>query len=132
MNTELTWLTLTILMTAVFWIPYILDRFVKRGIMGTLDNPSLDANPQSAWAERAKAAHYNGVENLVIFAPLVLIANAAGVTGGIVATAAITYFWARLAHFVVYVFGIPGLRTLAFLGGFAAQVMVAGAILGWF
>ena len=106
MSTELFWLTLTTLMTACFWIPYILDRIAVRGVMGALANPSPDLKPQSAWAERAKAAHANAIENLAVFAALVLIANAVGVIGGLVATASIIYFWTRLVHFVVYALGI--------------------------
>ncbi|MEM7112045.1 MAG: MAPEG family protein [Chloroflexota bacterium] len=129
MNTELFWLTLTTLMTACFWIPYILDRIMVRGVIGALANPSTDQKPQSAWAERAKAAHANAIENLVVFGVLVLIANALGVTGGLVATAAVIYFWTRLVHFVVYALGIIGIRTVSFVVGFVAQVMVAIAIL---
>lgn len=128
MNTELYWLALTAFMTACFWIPYILNRMMVRGVMGAMANPSPDLKPQPAWAERAKAAHANAVENLVVFATLVLVANAADISGGMVATAAIIYFWARLAHFIVYTLGIPVARTLAFLIGFVAQVMVIIAI----
>ena len=39
------------------------------------------------------------------------------------------FFWARLVYAVVYTLGIPVLRTLAFVGGFVAQVMLALAIL---
>jgi uncharacterized MAPEG superfamily protein len=39
------------------------------------------------------------------------------------------YFWARLLHFPAQTFGIPGVRTLAFLTGFAAQVFVALQVL---
>jgi uncharacterized MAPEG superfamily protein len=38
------------------------------------------------------------------------------------------YFWARLAHAVVYTLGAPVLRTLAFTVGFAAQVVLVLAI----
>ena len=129
MSTELFWLTLTTLMTACFWIPYILNRMQVRGIMGAMANPSAELKPQPAWAERAKAAHANAIENLVVFAALVLIADAVGVTGGLVATASIIYFWTRLVHFVVYAMGIIGIRTVSFVIGFVAQVMVAIAIL---
>ena len=35
------------------------------------------------------------------------------------------YFWARLIHFPALTIGLPGIRTLAYLAGFAAQIMVA-------
>lgn len=128
MSTELFWLTLTVAMTALFWIPYILDRIAVRGLMGAMDNPRPDAVPQSPWAQRTMAAHTNAVENLVVFAPLVLTAQALGISTGTTVSACIIYFWARLAHFVIYALGIPVLRTLSFAVGFIAQAMLVLAI----
>jgi uncharacterized MAPEG superfamily protein len=130
MSRELLWLTLTVILTGVLWIPYILDRIMVRGLMGAMGNPSRNDKPQSPWAQRLYFAHTNAVENLVIFAPLVLILDAQGYsTGGTVVACAI-YFWARLAHAIVYTMGIPVLRTLAFAAGFAAQVMLVMAVFG--
>ena len=123
MPQELFWLTLTVALTAVLWIPYILDRIMVRGLMGALANPSPNDKPQSAWAQRMIAAHVNAVENLVVFAALVLIAQDAKVSSGATVFAAALYFWSRLAHVVVYTAGIPGLRTLSFAGGFVAQAI---------
>ncbi len=130
MTTELYWLTLTTLMTALFWLPYVLNRIMSRGLMGTLGNAGPDSAPQAAWAERAIAAHRNGVENLVIFAALVLVANIAGVASTLTAAAAAAYFFARLAHFVIQTAGIPVLRTLAFAAGWVCQMIFALSILG--
>ena len=131
MQAELKWLAMTGLMTALFWMPYVLDRMRVKGMFGAMGNPQSDDPPLADWAQRAARAHQNAVENLVVFAPLVLIAVAAGISNPMVAQASAIYFFARLAHFVVYTAGIPVLRTLAFLAGFAAQVMVAAAIFGW-
>jgi uncharacterized MAPEG superfamily protein len=38
------------------------------------------------------------------------------------------YFWARLAHALVYTFGIPVLRTVTWTVGFFAQAVLALAI----
>ena len=128
MSTEIFWLILTIGMTGLFWIPYIIDRFATRGIMGTLGYPGPGKPPQSDWAERMKLAHTNAVENLIIFAPLVLIAQALNVHTSATAAACIVFFWARLAHFVVYALRVPVVRTLSFLIGWAAQVVLFLAI----
>ena len=128
MSQELFWLTLTVGMTGILWVPYMLDRFATRGIMGVLGNPKPDAPPQSAWAERTKAAHYNAMENLAVFAPLVLVLQVLGISTGMTVAAAVIYFWARLVHAVTYAFGIPVIRTLAFLVGFVAQAMLFIAI----
>jgi uncharacterized MAPEG superfamily protein len=131
MPRELFWLTLTVVLTGLIWIPYILDRFATRGIMGTFANPSASAPPQSAWAERMKAAHYNAIENLVVFAALVLILNDLTISTAATVGACAVYFWARLVHVVVYTLGIPVVRTLAFLVGWAAEVVLVLAIFGW-
>ncbi len=128
MSKELYWLTLTTAMTGLFWLPYILDRIMARGLMGAMANPSPSAPPQSRWAERQMCAHANAVENLIVFAPLVLTANALGIANGATAGACAVYFWARLVHYLVFTFGIPVLRTLSFAVGFAAQAVLVLAL----
>jgi uncharacterized MAPEG superfamily protein len=130
MTKELLWLTLTIILTGVLWVPYIINRAVVRGLMGAMANPSRHDKPQSAWAQRLYFAHTNAVENLIIFAPLVLILDAQGhSTDGTVLACAV-YFWARLAHAIVYTMGVPVLRTLAFTAGFLAQAALVLAVFG--
>jgi uncharacterized MAPEG superfamily protein len=130
MSRELMWLTLTVILTGVLWIPYILDRIAVRGLIGAMANPSRNDTPQSPWAQRLYFAHTNAVENLVIFAPLVLILDLQHHSTQSTALACAIYFWARLAHAIVYTLGIPVLRTLAFAAGFAAQVALVVAVFG--
>lgn len=133
MTVELYWLTLTVLMTALFWLVYIFDRMAVRGIPDTLSAaPPKTGTPQSTWAQRAIYAHRNAVENLVIFAPLVLIAHLMQITTPATRAAVVVYFGARLIHFIVYTAGIPVVRTLAFTAGWAAQILLAANILNWF
>jgi uncharacterized MAPEG superfamily protein len=128
MKTELTYLALAAALTGILWVPYILDRIAKWGLVPAVSYPE-NPPPQSPWARRMMRAHGNAVENLVVFATLVLVANALGITGGVVATAAIVYFWARVVHVVAYTLAIPWVRTLAFFVGFLAQAVVAWQIL---
>ncbi len=128
MSRELFWLVLTVAMTGLIWLPYILDRIAVRGLMPTMANPGPKDIPQSAWAERMMAAHRNAVENLAVFAPLVLVVQALSLSTPTTVFACALYFWSRLAHVVVYTLGIPVLRTLAFAGGFVAQVLLVLAI----
>ncbi len=130
MTRELLWLTLTCALTGVLWIPYILDRCKVRGLWGAMDNPKANDIPQSPWAMRLYFAHTNAVENLIVFAPLVLILNALDVSTNVTAIACAVYFWARLAHAVVYTMGVPVLRTLSFAVGFLAQAALVLAIFG--
>ena len=128
MTRELFWLTLTVIMTRLMWMPYVLNRCQVRGLGGAMANPSRTDKPQSEWANRMMFANDNAVENLIIFAPLVLILNAADYSTKWTMMACAVYFWARLAHLLVYTFGIPVLRTLTFAVGFLAQVVLALAI----
>ena len=65
----------------------------------------------------------------MVFAALVLAAQAAGVSNNATAFAAMLYFWSRVVHVLAYTFKVPWVRTLAFLGGFAAQMIFAWALL---
>ena len=117
-------------MTGLLWVPYILDRIMVRGTMGALANPSPSDAPQSAWAQRMMAAHVNAVENLVVFAPLALTAQALNVHSTTTAFVCALYFWRPLAHTAVNSAGIAVLRTLAFAGGWVAQAILVLAIAG--
>jgi len=128
MPKEFFWLMLTIILTGLMWIPYILDRAAVRGLAVTLRNPSPSDKPQSAWAQRMMAAHDNAVENLVLFAPLVLVAHALQISTGTTVAACAVYFWARLAHFIVYTLGFPVLRTLCWTVGWLALAALVLAI----
>jgi uncharacterized MAPEG superfamily protein len=127
----LLWLTLTVIVTGLLWVPYILDRIVVRGVGGAMANPKRNDKPQSAWAQRLYFAHTNCVENLMIFAPLVLVLDALGHSTPATVMACAVYFWARLAYIIIYAAGIPVLRTLAFTVGFICQVTLALAVFGW-
>jgi uncharacterized MAPEG superfamily protein len=67
--------------------------------------------PPTGWAGRAQRAHRNMLENLLLFAALVLIAAVAGKANAMTLLGAQLFFWARLAYAVIYVAGIPWLRT---------------------
>jgi|SRR6185312_13528664 len=128
MKTELLYLVLVASLTGLMWVPYVLNRFVVRGIPETVGYPA-QPKPHAPWAERLIAAHSNAVENLVVFAALILAAQALGVTNSVTACAAMLYFWARVVHVLAYTFALPWVRTLAFVAGFAAQAAVAWQVL---
>jgi uncharacterized MAPEG superfamily protein len=77
------------------------------------------------------AAHGNAVENLVIFAPLILMAHALDISTALTETAAVLYFVSRVAHTIMFTFRVPVLRIVAFFGGFIAQMMMVFTLLGW-
>ncbi len=123
MTSELMSLTWVTTLTAVMWMPYILNMIAVRGLVDAVGYPD-DPKPLSEWAAKMKAAHANAVENLVVFAALVLIANAAGVSNSTTVLACQLYFWARLVHLLSYTFAIPWVRTLSFVAGFVCQIAI--------
>ncbi|KAF1004632.1 MAG: hypothetical protein GAK28_03834 [Luteibacter sp.] len=129
LSTELRYLTLAVAATAMMWIPYVIARAMSNGSAAALGTPDPARMIETAWAKRSRMAHLNAVENLVLFAPLVLIAAVAGISTPGTAFAAKLYLGARLVHYVVYTLGIPGIRTFAFLAGWVATVMFVVAIL---
>jgi len=76
------------------------------------------------WGGRAARAHRNMLENLVLFAVLVLVAVAAGKTNATTLLGAQMFLWARVAYAVVYVAGIPWLRTAIWGVSVAGLVMI--------
>lgn len=128
MAPDLLYLTLVTAFTGLIWIPYVLNRLMVRGLPDTVGYPE-NPKPQSPWAQRLMKAHANAIENLVVFASLVLIAHIAGITSETITGACVVYFWARVAHAVAYTFAISWVRTLAFTAGFLSQAAIAWQLL---
>ena len=78
----------------------------------------------TGWAGRAARAHRNMLENLALFIPLVVIAVVAGKTNAMTLLGAQIFVWARLAYAVVYVAGIPWLRTGVWFVSVIGMVLV--------
>ncbi len=128
-TSELQSLTLISIATVLMWAPYVLMRFVKWGLWAPFANPDPKWPALPAWADRAKEAHRNACENLPAFAAVVLTAAVVGVHTPTTIMAAQVYVVARLIHYGVYAAGIPVARTLAFLTGVGATLVIAVAVL---
>ena len=121
MTSELSSLIWVVALSVVMWVPYILNTIMVRGLVNAMGYPD-DPKPLAPWAARMKAAHYNAVENLVVFATLVLVLNAAGISNETTVFACEIYFWARLVHYIVYSVGVPWVRTLSFAVSWVCSV----------
>src|ERR1700761_410899 len=104
---ELYVLILTPTATRLMWFPYTVARIFTRGLVATLGNPEPSHPADPRWAERARRAHANAIENLAVFATFVLIFAAIGTSTPATVFAAWLYLVARLVHYVVYAAGIP-------------------------
>ncbi len=129
LSAELYWLTLTTIMTSLLWIPYILNRMLEQGIFNAMWDRFGSTETQAKWANRMMQAHVNAVENLVVFAPLVLLVQLTGKNSEITAMACMIFFFARLVHYFVFTFAVPLLRVVTFLTGFGAQITLGLVVL---
>lgn len=124
MTPELVYLVATCVLSLVMWAPYILGRLSAWGLIETMGYPQREL-PQPDWAVRMRRAHHNLTENLVPFAGLVITVHLAGLANEVTALGAMIFFWARVAHVIVYTAGIPFARTAAFAVGLVGCLMVA-------
>jgi uncharacterized MAPEG superfamily protein len=131
LSTELYWLTATTLLTGLLWIPYIVNRLLEQGILKALWDPQGETATRRPWAQRLMNAHQNAVENLVVFAPLVLMIDRVGAVNATTGLAVVIYFFARLGHALVFTLALPVLRVLLFLVGFSCQMVLALTLFGW-
>ena len=122
MTPDLTYLAWTALLTAALWIPYISGQVMTNGILTPQNYRDPAPREVPLWGQRANRAHINAVEAFAPFAALVLVAHVGGVSNEATAMWAALFFWARLAHAVIYILGIPFLRTIIFTAGFVAVV----------
>ena len=110
MTTELTLLVWAVALTFVQVLVAVAGATLQVGL------PRLAGNREglpelTGWAARAQRAHSNMIENLPLFAALVLVAHAGGISSSMTVLGAQLFLWARLAYAVIYVAGIPWLRT---------------------
>lgn len=123
MTTDLTMLIASAALTVLLAVPYSAGFLVTRGLYVVAGNRE-DFPAGAGWIGRAHRAHLNMVENMVPFAALVLGAAVAGKADGWTALGAQVFFYSRVLHAVVYIAGVPWVRTLAYLGGVAGMAMV--------
>jgi uncharacterized MAPEG superfamily protein len=110
MKPELTLLVWATLLTVVQAVVAVQGAMMQVGL------PALAGNREGmpeikGWGGRAARAHRNMIENLVLFAALVLAAVAAGKTNDMTLLGAQIFLYARIAYALVYLIGLPWLRT---------------------
>lgn len=86
-----------------------------------------EAKPFQARMKRVVDNHREG---LLMFAPLVLIANMTGVSSDQTVLGAQLFFYARVAHAIIYITGLPMIRPLAWAVGLVGTLMVLKELLG--
>jgi uncharacterized MAPEG superfamily protein len=118
MGAEMTLLLWSVALTVVQMLVAVSAATLQVGL------PRLAGNRESmpeltSLAGRAQRAHRNMLENLVLFAVLVLMAQLAGRTNALTQVGAMLFFWGRVAYAVIYLAGLPWLRT----GAWAVSIL---------
>ena len=122
MSVDLKYLAFTAILTASLWIPYIACQVMTNGALTPPNYLDPAPRPVPLWGKRADRAYINAVETFAPFAALVIVVHLTGKADGMTAFWAMSFFWLRLAHAVVYWLGIPYVRTVLFTLGYVAVV----------
>ena len=123
MSPELTLLVWSTVLAVVQMLIAVTGAMLQVGLPALAGNREGLALPEG-WAGRARRAHHNTLENLVLFAALVLVAHVAGKANAMTALGAHLFFWGRLAHAAIYLAGIPWARTAAFGVSFVGLILI--------
>ena len=123
MSAELSLLTWSVVLMFAQMLVAAMGANLQVGL-STLAGNREDMPALTGWAGRARRAHLNMLENLVLFAALVLVAHAAGKTSDTTVLGAQLFFWGRVVHAGSYIAGIPYVRTLGFFAGYVGMAMI--------
>ena len=92
---------------------------------GSRDNPG----EPTAFEARSKRVVDNHREGLLIFAPLVLVAAAAGISTEMTVLGAQLFFYSRVLHAILYLTGVPWVRPLVWAVGLAGCALIFFALI---
>jgi len=121
------WILLCLaLLTEILTLPPLVARVsVDGGIRWIFYNRDTVLEGVSPWGCRAVRAHHNLADNLAMYAAVIGIAYVTGAANGVTFVAGVALLIARVLHAVVYIAGIPYLRTALFaIAQFAMLVYV--------
>ena len=124
MTKDMTYLAWSALLTAAIWIPYIVSLVMANGFLTPANYKDPTPRPVPPWGLRANRTHCNAVESFAPFAALVIVAHITGTANEATAMWSGVYFWSRVAYTIVYLFGIPYLRTIIFTASFVSVVAI--------
>ena len=122
MNPDLRYLSYPAVLTATLWIPYIVSQIQANGPLQAQNYQDPTPRAVPPWGKRADRTYLNAIEVFAPFAALVLVAQLSGKANAETAFFAACFFWLRLTHAIVYLLGIPFIRTLVFTLGYVALI----------
>jgi uncharacterized MAPEG superfamily protein len=105
---------------------------VPGGIRWIFYNRDTVLEGVAAWGGRAIRAHGNLADNLAMYAAVIGIAHITGATNGVTMVAGMVLLGARVLHAMVYIAGIPYLRTAIFAVAQLAMLVYVWEIIAHF
>jgi len=122
---ELRYLWLAVALGLVHLVLYVLLAGGTPGRVGWALGARDEAGPApSKIGGRADRAWKNYVETFALFAAVVLMANALGKHNARTLLGSELFFWGRVAYIPLYLFGVPFVRTLAWIAAIVGIVFV--------
>ena len=127
MKPELMWLVWAVALAFVQVLIAVSGAFTQVGLMKLVGNRE-DMPKLTGWVGRAERAHLNMIVNLVLFASLELAVAVLGKGNATTMLGSSLFFWFRVAYAVVYLAGLPWLRTLTWVGSIIGLLLIFGQI----
>lgn len=123
MKTELAMLVGAVALTMLQMLVSVMGAMLQVGL------PVLFGNRENipeilGWGGRAARAHRNMLESLVLFAVLVLVAQALAISNAMTVLGTQLFLWSRVVYAVLYVAGVPVARTAAWALSMAGLVLL--------
>ena len=124
MTTELTLLILSVGLLMLILLIQASAGLLSNGLMAQAG--SRDELPEKrVFHARVTRLRDNMIENLLMFAPVVLVAQAVGVSNDMTILGAQLFFYSRLAHAILYLAAVPLVRPVAFAVAWAGIILIA-------
>lgn len=129
LSTELTYLAWSVVLLIVYIIAQALSLTKDGGL--TYSAGARDGEvPISVITDRLSRALRNFLETYGAFIALALALQVSGKAGGMGATGAALWFWARVAYLPAYGFGVPYLRSIIWALSIFGLVLMLLQLLG--
>jgi len=123
MSFELTMLVWSVGLAFVQMLIAVSGACLQVGLLKFVGNRE-DMPPLTGWVGRAQRAHYNMLENLVLFAALILVTEVTNRNNALTGMGAQLFFFARFVYAIVFIAGVPWLRTAVWAVSAAGLVLI--------
>ena len=123
MSLELTLLVWSVALTFIQMVIAASGASLQRGMPTAVGNRE-DVPRLTGWAGRAERAYRNMLDNLVLFAALVLTIEITNKDNVLTGLGAQFFFWARVVYADCYILGVPWLRTAVWLVSGVGLVLI--------